>query len=44
MRFVQYVPLSRWLPLLADGWRFSSWIVQPMAGHHGAHAVLMVRI
>ena len=32
-----------WLLLLAQGWRFTSWIVAPMAGHHGHFAVLMIR-
>ena len=32
-----------WLRLLAQGWRFSSWIVAPMDGHHGNYAVLMIR-
>jgi hypothetical protein len=32
-----------WLRFLADGWRFNSWIVEPMPAHHGHYAVLMVR-
>lgn len=40
---VTYAPLGCWLSLLVQGWQFDSWIVEPMRGHHGFHAVLMVR-
>jgi hypothetical protein len=32
-----------WLRLLARGWHFTDWIVEPMIGHHGACAVLMTK-
>jgi len=38
-----FAPLDRWLPLLAAGWRFAGLVVEPMAGHHGRHAVLLER-
>lgn len=38
-----YCPLDSWLRRLAEGWRFASWIVEPMGGHHGTYAVLMER-
>lgn len=40
---IRYVLLDRFLLALAEGWQFSSWIVQPMHGHHGAYSVLMER-
>lgn len=40
----RYVPRDGWLVWLAAGWRFASDpIPWPMAGSHGAHAVLMVK-
>ena len=30
-----------WLRMLADGWSLCGDIAEPMAGHHGRHAVLL---
>jgi len=38
-----FAPLDRWLAYLASGWQFSGIVAEPMAGHHGAWAVLMWR-
>jgi hypothetical protein len=38
-----HVPLHGWLRLLAAGWRFPSYVVEPMHGHHGAWSVLMIK-
>jgi hypothetical protein len=42
MTWARYAPLNGWLLLLAQGWHLP-WIVEPMAGHHGAWSVLLVR-
>lgn len=36
-----YVPLDRFVLLLAQGWRFAGLVVEPMHGHHGAYSCLM---
>ena len=40
---VLYAPLSGFVRRLAQGWRFPRHVVEPMAGHHGRFAVLLVR-
>lgn len=40
---VRYVPLDSFLFALAEGWRFVSYVVEPMQGYHGTFAVLMER-
>lgn len=40
---MRYVRLDLFLPYLADGWRFASWVVEPMGGPHGFWSVLMER-
>ncbi len=39
---VIYAPRGRFLALLAKGWLLP-FVVEPMAGHHGAYAVLLWR-
>ena len=40
----RYVSLSHWLVPLAEGWTFATLPeVKPMAGNHGAYAVLMIK-
>ena len=39
---VIYAPLYRFVLLLAKGWRLPD-VVEPMAGHHGAFAILLSR-
>jgi len=43
MTYCRYVPIRRFLPWLASGWRFSCDIAEPMMGNHGHYACLMVR-
>lgn len=43
MMQVAYVPLDRFVLWLAQGWRFSGHVVEPMRGHHGAFSCLMER-
>lgn len=38
-----YAPIGGFLIYLADGWELP-FIVEPMAGHHGAYSVLLTRI
>lgn len=40
---VQFVAIDRSLIHLAQGWRFSDDIAQPMPGNHGNFSVLMER-
>ena len=43
MMLARYVSRDHWLIWLADGWRFPSWAPWPMAGNHGAYAVLLIK-
>ena len=40
---VRYAPRDGWLALLADGWRFNDWIVEPMGGWHGTWSILVTK-
>jgi hypothetical protein len=42
MTWARYVPLHGFLIYLATGWQLP-WIVEPMAGPHGAYSVLVTR-
>jgi len=37
-----FAPVDQFLALLADGWELP-WVVEPMAGHHGAWSILLTR-
>jgi hypothetical protein len=42
MTWAMLAPLNGFLVLLVEGWRLP-WIVEPLAGHHGAYSVLLER-
>lgn len=39
----RHVPLDRFLIALAEGWLFANLVAEPMVGHHGYYAALMLR-
>ena len=40
---IMLVPIGRFLPYLAIGWRFIDDIAEPVIGHHGAYSVMLMR-